>query len=345
MSTERCPNIAESYPIADLGIAYLYQFSNKVWQAGFQRIGENRPRMLGDFKSRKAADAAIRSAIAKAPSNNYIETTMRIIQDDAEETPPEKGRAIAAGKLTMAEVKEDKLTDLTVTTTGANASGNSLAVQVLEVPVEVVTDERLTEGEARKIIDRIHQHIGDVRYELLRLYDGEGWKALGYKSWRGCVEAEFGQKQNYLYKLLNAAEVERNICTIVQKSEPLPETHARVLAELTPEQQREVYAEAIKTADGKLTAKHIEETKARIIPREQRKLTKQEKEDDRRTVDWAATTVGDILKEWPTWVKAFLNKSCKPQHWAMVGQKLNDSMQQIVNEFIPAWVEEAEAGV
>jgi hypothetical protein len=101
---EGCPNESASYPVKDIGIAYLYQVSNKVWRAGFQRFDENQPQMLGDFKSRKAADIAIKSA-AKAPRNNNIDTTMLFFtQKSAEETPPENGTGTSANG---AHVPED----------------------------------------------------------------------------------------------------------------------------------------------------------------------------------------------------------------------------------------------
>lgn len=39
----------------------------------------------------------------------------------------------------------------------------------------------------------------------------------GYTSWRECVVAEFKDQQRYLYYQLEAAQTEKNICTIVQK--------------------------------------------------------------------------------------------------------------------------------
>ena len=66
----------------------------------------------------------------------------------------------------------------------------------------------ITEGEARLLVNRIRDHINDARALVLELYEREGWRALGYDSWRECVVAEFDQSQAYLYRLLDAAKVE-----------------------------------------------------------------------------------------------------------------------------------------
>ena len=42
----------------------------------------------------------------------------------------------------------------------------------------------LSEAEARACVERIRGHFEGARRELLRLYDGQGWRALGYPSWR-----------------------------------------------------------------------------------------------------------------------------------------------------------------
>ena len=115
----------------------------------------------------------------------------------------------------------------------------------------------MTEQEARQIINEIRLGIFDVGKKLLELKEREGWRALGYKTWRECAQMEFGYKQSRVYQLLEAAEIERNISTIVEK--PIPESHLRPLASLEPEQQREAWALAVQTApDGKVTASHVE---------------------------------------------------------------------------------------
>jgi len=113
--------------------------------------------------------------------------------------------------------------------------------------------------EAREVADQIKGNMNNVRYLVLDLYEREGWKALGYASWRDCVTKEFQQNERYLYKQLEAAQVQKQICPNGQKIE-IPESQLRPLTKLrdNPEKQREAWAKAVATApEGKVTAAHV----------------------------------------------------------------------------------------
>jgi len=126
-----------------------------------------------------------------------------------------------------------------------------------------VPNDRLTPDQARSLVERIRSHITDARALVLELHEKEGWKALGYDSWRECVVAEFEQSQSYLYRLLDAAQVEKNISPIGEK--PIPESVLRPLTRLEPEQQREAYKEA--SAKGERpTAKQVKEVVQKLFP-------------------------------------------------------------------------------
>lgn len=117
----------------------------------------------------------------------------------------------------------------------------------------------MTIFEARECVKKINQNIQSTRALLLELYERKGWEALGYGSWRECVVKEFGGKQAYAYFQLSAAKVERNLSTIVEKTESILESHLRPLASLQPEEQKEAYGKAIRAAaDGKVTARLVE---------------------------------------------------------------------------------------
>jgi hypothetical protein len=74
---------------------------------------------------------------------------------------------------------------------------------------------------------------------VLEFYEGHGWEALGYGSWRERVVSEFQQSQSHLYELLNAAKVEKNISAIAENNDkPILESVLRPLAGLEPEEQR-----------------------------------------------------------------------------------------------------------
>jgi hypothetical protein len=118
----------------------------------------------------------------------------------------------------------------------------------------------MTAEEARICIDNINTNLRNTRALLLDLYERQGWKALGYESWRACVTGEFKEKQTYLYYQLAAARAEKNLSTIVETPiGTIREAHLRPLASLPPDQQREAYQKALETApEGKITAKHME---------------------------------------------------------------------------------------
>ena len=97
--------------------------------------------------------------------------------------------------------------------------------------------------EARECVDRINADLHDVRSLVYDLYIREGWSALGHKTWRECVTAEFKQSENYLYRQLEVAQVEKNILPVGKTSDQIPERQLRPLVSLrdNPQQQREAW--------------------------------------------------------------------------------------------------------
>lgn len=92
--------------------------------------------------------------------------------------------------------------------------------------------------EARDVVRRINEHLGNLRALLLDLHNRKGWQALGYTSWRECVNAEFAYEESYLYRLLSAARVEGNLDLPMGE---IPERQLRELAQVEPEQQKIVW--------------------------------------------------------------------------------------------------------
>ena len=123
---------------------------------------------------------------------------------------------------------------------------------------QAVAISTMTHREAKECVEKINANMNNIRALVLDLYEREGWAALGYKSWRECVTAEFTLHQSYLYSQLDAAKTERNISAI---AENIPEGQLRPLAKLrdNPDQQREAWAKAVETApEGKVTAAHVQ---------------------------------------------------------------------------------------
>jgi hypothetical protein len=94
---------------------------------------------------------------------------------------------------------------------------SSTPTEKLGTAETAVVNDQLTPDQARSLCERIRSHITDARALVLELHEKEGWKALGYESWRECVVAEFEQSQSYLYRLLDAAQIEKNISPMGEK--------------------------------------------------------------------------------------------------------------------------------
>ncbi len=99
----------------------------------------------------------------------------------------------------------------------------------------------LDAAQARALVERIRTQLDSTRGLLLELYEGQGWCALGYDSWRACVVAEFSQSQAHLYRQLQAARTEREISPIGET--PLPEWHLRQIARLPTAVRQEIARE------------------------------------------------------------------------------------------------------
>lgn len=116
----------------------------------------------------------------------------------------------------------------------------------------------MNEIEARECVEKIKAHITNARILVKELYDGRGWVALGYKTWRECVVAEFEKHQSYLYRELAASCVEENISPMGEIGW-MPERQARPLTRLEPEVQREVWKSVVEeTPPEQITAKVVE---------------------------------------------------------------------------------------
>lgn len=116
----------------------------------------------------------------------------------------------------------------------------------------------MSEDEARECVTRINGHMNSARAELLRLYEGRGWAALGYASWRECVVNEFDASKTHLYRELEAARIEQRISPIGEIG-IIPEGQLRPLAALSPMEQPMAWDEANQRSDGKPTARIVEE--------------------------------------------------------------------------------------
>jgi hypothetical protein len=274
--------------------------------------------------------------------------------EPGDEPEKQNGTALATQPVSNGLAEENQLTDVTLTTSGPLQAKNQLAVQgspVREIAAEVVGigPPLLTEDEARKLVTLINQFDDGIRYAVLRLYEGQGWEALGYKNWHACAEAEFNKSKSRIYQLLEAARVERNISNALENGQHLPHRAVLQLKDLTPEQQREVYAKADEIAgDAPTTTTDIEAAKSQIIPREQRKPTKAEKRAEDKAEKWKirkGMKLTDAIEEdWTRTVREFLKeRSGHPTNWLKAVRLMKDLMDQIETKFLRGWIEEEVA--
>lgn len=136
--------------------------------------------------------------------------------------------------------------------------------------VEIIAIDR---ARASAICDKIRENMTSARDLLVELYEGRGWEAMGYKSWRECVAAEFGQHERTLYKQLEAARVARELDASQDglsvgefgnksaysdvSASRVPDSQLVALAKAPEGTRAQVFDVAAKAADGKPTEKVV----------------------------------------------------------------------------------------
>jgi hypothetical protein len=125
------------------------------------------------------------------------------------------------------------------------------------------------------------EFLGSTGYrisEALSVTIGQVWDGTKVKD-DIHISADYGTFEEYLhqrwhmgqsraYQLMDAAGVVTNLKVSTVVELPRNESQARPLASLPPEQQAEVWQEAVKTATaGKVTAKHVQATVKRVRER------------------------------------------------------------------------------
>ena len=116
------------------------------------------------------------------------------------------------------------------------------------------TTTLMTREEAEASCDRISGHLNAARQEIEALDRREGWRALGYESFRECAVARFGHHQSYIYRQLSAARIEESMGLPIGE---MSESHARALSKIEPDRRQEVLDSAKEATGGKVTAKAI----------------------------------------------------------------------------------------
>jgi hypothetical protein len=120
-----------------------------------------------------------------------------------------------------------------------------------------VAVEPMTQAQAAAAVVTIRSGLETLGAAILDLYEREGWRALGYVSWRSCVEAEFGWGKSYAYDRLRAARIVAELSAIAETT-PRNEAQARELARIDDPQERvEVWRAAVDRHGSAVTAADV----------------------------------------------------------------------------------------
>lgn len=123
--------------------------------------------------------------------------------------------------------------------------------------------ERAELARHEAIIERGLETFIEVGNALLAIRDGELYKAAGWSTFEDYCRERWGLKRLRAYELMRAATVVGNLLEI-SNIVPSRESQAAALEVLEPEQQREAWQEAVRTAplgdNGKprITAAHVQ---------------------------------------------------------------------------------------
>lgn len=145
----------------------------------------------------------------------------------------------------------------------------------------------MTKAEAIATRDKMNNHIGSVAVLAKEFYHREGWKALGYKSWKDCAEKEFGHGRARIQQLLDEAKVEKSLGA---DAPPLSSRATRELKDVAPKKRKA----ALKAAQREHktttpTAPQIKQTVTKnkafapsgvSKPKHEKPITEQAKDDD-----------------------------------------------------------------
>lgn len=81
---------------------------------------------------------------------------------------------------------------------------------------EVSMTPVMTRKQAEKCVNNIHKAIGSLRQNMLDLYNGRGWDALGYPTWQSLAFNLFGFQQRQARYLLETARVEAQTAPLLE---------------------------------------------------------------------------------------------------------------------------------
>ena len=169
------------------------------------------------------------------------------------------------------------------------------------VPVNSATSEHLSAVEVQtlehyeRIIAQGIKTFVEVGHALVIIRDERLYRE-SYGTFEDYLRQRWDLSRPYAYQLIDAAQVVDAVSATADIV-PVNEAQARPLTRLAPEQQAEVWQEAVKTAPaGKVTAKHVQETvkRAKATGHAPSKLTSTKPFD----VQSIETKMTDLYMDW-----------------------------------------------
>lgn len=132
---------------------------------------------------------------------------------------------------------------------------------------EITRDGEMARDEARALTDKVKLAASELWADLLKLYNGNAHKALGYKSWAAYCQVEFDLGRNAAWRMLNAARVMDQLpngerSSPIGDTSPAPKNEA-VARELVPAMRNgnvaETWADVVEQHGPEPTAKQVRE--------------------------------------------------------------------------------------
>jgi hypothetical protein len=128
---------------------------------------------------------------------------------------------------------------------------------------QLTTTKPMTAAEARVLVAGIKDRMESCRHLLLQLYEREGWRALGYDSWRACAVAEFELSQGHLYRLLQFARAEQ----ISPTGENAPENERQFREQQQAARLQELANKALASMPAAEQLRRLQEAEAAVLAR------------------------------------------------------------------------------
>lgn len=157
------------------------------------------------------------------------------------------------GKNSMVEPPSDAEDNSTQVPTVAEPETSELNHAIVEVIEELSPEE---EADRQRLELKVERAFYEAGAGLRELRDRRLYRSTHKTFEKYCLD-RFGFQRRHSYRLLDAATVVDNLCPIGTQVQPTNERQVRDLVGLEPEEQRQIWAEAVRVAGGKLPSGRV----------------------------------------------------------------------------------------